>query len=460
MRRPDPKALASLLLLLAVPLFAAEQWMGVYLGTAKIGYGYLSVEEVDGRVRVFETLSMGLKMLGQDKSLNTVTNATTDPEMTLESFDFELKTGDQVLSFDGSVEDGVLIVRGGQPGSDAKRFPLTHPLYLGATLEAAAVLNRLPEGSIQVFDPSTLSMEVASLTHRGREPLEHGGETLMAYVYGMDYLGTMSLSWVHGDRLLRQESPMDIVTVEEPMEVATRSGAAVDLLRFFSVQPKGLESHPRDLRWLRMRLRDVDPSLLDLSLASQSILSLFEDGAEIVVESGSSEPPRGITPIPDSVLPYLDPTEGIQCDDPEISALARSIAGDEGGTGPRVRKILEWVYHTLEKRPTVTLPSALDVLRLGYGDCNEHSILFAALARAAGIPSDVTVGLVYHNGAYYYHAWNVIWFENRWEFVDPIQNQFPVPPDHILLKRGGLAKQAQIVPVVGRIEIDVLEYED
>ena len=54
----------------------------------------------------------------------------------------------------------------------------------------------------------------------------------------------------------------------------------------------------------------------------------------------------------------------------------------------------------------------------GAGDCNEHTVLFVALARALGLPARTAVGLVYLDGSFYYHAWPEVWL-GEWVAVDP-----------------------------------------
>jgi transglutaminase-like putative cysteine protease len=70
------------------------------------------------------------------------------------------------------------------------------------------------------------------------------------------------------------------------------------------------------------------------------------------------------------------------------------------------------------------VPVAAEVLRRMSGDCNEHTALYVALARAAGIPSRVALGLVYEDGFFCYHAWPEI-YAGRWIAVDPTLGQFP-----------------------------------
>ena len=99
------------------------------------------------------------------------------------------------------------------------------------------------------------------------------------------------------------------------------------------------------------------------------------------------------------------------------------------------------------------------MLRTKVGDCNEHTALFVAMARAAGIPARIAVGLVSVRSAFYYHAWPEVYLDEGkgrglWLPVDPTLNQFPADATHLRLARGGLDKQAAILPLIGRREDD------
>ena len=130
----------------------------------------------------------------------------------------------------------------------------------------------------------------------------------------------------------------------------------------------------------------------------------------------------------------------------------------------RAERLTRHVNAILEKKPTVSLPSALEVLRTRVGDCNEHTALYVALARALGIPARIAVGLVSVRGAFYYHAWPEVYLtegngRGMWLPVDPTLNQFPADGTHLRLARGGLDKQAAILPLLGRLKITILDLE-
>ena len=46
-----------------------------------------------------------------------------------------------------------------------------------------------------------------------------------------------------------------------------------------------------------------------------------------------------------------------------------------------------------------------------------------------------------------------------WLPVDPTLNQFPADATHLRLARGGLDKQAAILPLIGRLKMTVLDLE-
>jgi transglutaminase-like putative cysteine protease len=104
------------------------------------------------------------------------------------------------------------------------------------------------------------------------------------------------------------------------------------------------------------------------------------------------------------------------------------------------------------------------VLRTRIGDCNEHTALFVAMSRAIGIPARIAVGVALVRGAFYYHAWPEVYIDEGrtrgfWLPVDPTFNQFPADATHFRLARGGLDKQAAIIPLIGRVKITLVDVE-
>jgi transglutaminase-like putative cysteine protease len=95
------------------------------------------------------------------------------------------------------------------------------------------------------------------------------------------------------------------------------------------------------------------------------------------------------------------------------------------------------------------------VLAERAGDCNEFTTLFVALARASGLPARTVSGLIYLGGRFYYHAWPEVYL-NDWVAVDPTFDQFPADAAHLRIAVGGLARQVELIPRIGRLKLEVL----
>lgn len=89
---------------------------------------------------------------------------------------------------------------------------------------------------------------------------------------------------------------------------------------------------------------------------------------------------------------FLEPAPGIQCDHPEVLALARQIVGGSANDLEAAAKLFTWVRDTVRYNPYVPFDElgdylALATLERGKGYCVQKSALLCALARATGIPA-------------------------------------------------------------------------
>jgi transglutaminase-like putative cysteine protease len=201
-------------------------------------------------------------------------------------------------------------------------------------------------------------------------------------------------------------------------------------------------------------LEALDPA--DLDGAGQSA-----SGGTIEVRDARDLQPG---PAPADLALSLRPEPFLESDAPEIIAEAQKAAGAPAPPRLHAERLVRYVNAILEKKPTVSLPSALEVLKTRIGDCNEHTALYVAMARSLGLPARIAVGLVYLRGAFYYHAWPEVWVEESrgrglWLPVDPTLNQFPADATHVRLTRGGLERQAAILGLVGRARLEITDVE-
>jgi hypothetical protein len=277
----------------------------------------------------------------------------------------------------------------------------------------------------------------------------------------MEFAGITSTSWVTDvGEVVREESGMGLIVVKETRDralaLAVPGDLQKDMLEVAAVAPAGPGriDDPRMIDRLRLRVEGLTAAGPDLQGAGQSVAGDVFD-----IRDMTTAPPGPGDP---EAARSLGPEPFIESDAPEILAEAKKGVADVVGPRNQAERLVRHVNSILEKKPTVSLPSALEVLRTRVGDCNEHTALYVAMARALGIPSRIAVGLVYLHGAFYYHAWPEVYLEGPpgrglWLPVDPTLNEFPADATHVRLARGGLDKQAAILPLIGRIRMSILE---
>ena len=113
------------------------------------------------------------------------------------------------------------------------------------------------------------------------------------------------------------------------------------------------------------------------------------------------------------------------------------------------------LYLTINKMPVSQLLASMDVFETHAGESNEHTVMFASFARAAGLPTRMVGGLIYLKGYFYYHTWPEVWLK-QWVPVDPTMGQFPADVTHIRLMEGDIDKLASLGEIIGKIKIDIM----
>ena len=460
-------------------------WRGVYYRGEKIGF---TVSQTVARGDGFDLEEDGrlqMSLLGATTAATIRTTAHVDRNFALRAFEFSLDPGTGPIEVTGTV-DGV-------DGDPQRVAPRTDKVAMHLTVKTASgtrtedrLLDELPALSLNlsrrlangglvagarhrwtVFDPATLRNAPVVVDVGKRELVGDSGRPVPAFRVEMQFAGLRTTSWVTdtGD-VVREDSPLGLVTVRETAEraraMAVPDTVQRDMYDAAAVVPAGREriDEPRDVRRLRVRLDGADLSSADLNGGSQTFTRSPTTATIETVD------PRTLTPREGdpAAASYLGPETFIESDDPAIVAEARQAVGDLSGRRAQAERLTRFVNGLLEKKPTVSIPSAREVLRTRVGDCNEHTALFVAMARAVGIPARIAVGLVFVRGAFYYHAWPEVYLEESrgrglWLPVDPTLNQFPADATHLRLARGGLDKQTAILPLIGRLKMTVLDVD-
>jgi transglutaminase-like putative cysteine protease len=155
-----------------------------------------------------------------------------------------------------------------------------------------------------------------------------------------------------------------------------------------------------------------------LTSPNQKLLRSEGNVAEVLV----SRHPLGETQISEEERrTFLKPDRYIQSNHPSIRAVADSISAATGKSGfALAREIARWVNgYIAEKGFGQGFASALDVMDARNGDCTEHSVLLAAVLRAAGLPARLAAGLAYGGGVLVGHMWTEVYVDH-WRTLDAL----------------------------------------
>jgi transglutaminase-like putative cysteine protease len=200
------------------------------------------------------------------------------------------------------------------------------------------------------------------------------------------------------------------------------------------------------------------------------VRSIDAHTAEITV---SAIRPGDLNTIPqnDSSSPTdadRQPNNMIQSDDPTVVAEGKQAAGTETDPWQMVLALERYVHQVITKKDySQTFATAAEVAKSHEGDCTEHAVFLAALARARGIPARAAIGLVYMEGyqAFGYHMWTEVYVDGWWVSVDATLALGGIGAAHLMITETDLTEGTgysaflPVAQVVGRLHIDVLEVQ-
>lgn len=176
----------------------------------------------------------------------------------------------------------------------------------------------------------------------------------------------------------------------------------------------------------------------------------------------------GVRPPDGGFAEYLEGNVLLQKDDPDVRGAALdAVEGGEGDPWSKAVRIERKVFELVSDRGFGSaFASAAEVVDSSSGDCSEHAILAAAMARAAGVPSRLATGVVHFRGGFAYHMWVEVWAGDGWYALDPTQGLGSVDATHIRLGGSSLAGgrvgelSLPVLRTVNRLGIDVVEYTE
>ena len=459
-------------LLAAQPLdvskLVGEDWYGLYLNGQKSGFAMNSVAvDKDGTISVIEDARFKLKMNNVPQDLRTYSKRDYSPEGTLLRFNQQVQDMTGQSEFTGVVDaQGLKVVSKVGGTTKEERLPIPKETLRDALKQSllanptAKVGDKIAYTYFEPMVPGEIEgrSEIVGLETR---VLEGAPTKVFKIQTHLEFMSLDTVSYVTEHGTLLEDITAGMITMRlEPKEAAQDVNYVNDVLVSNAAYIDKPIKDPRGRKSLRLVVKGPLTSA-----------HLFNDERQFLTQKGDAFdftaraiPMNGFTPVKipitePSVAEWQKPTRFVQSDDQRLIDKAHEIIGEEKDAKKISDLLCAWVNQNVRTTFSARLTNALEVFNSLEGDCTEHSILFIGLARAAGLPAREVAGLIYTDidkPGFYFHQWAKVWI-GKWIDVDPTFDQPLADVTHIKLGEGDLFQQAQLIPIIGRIQVEVVD---
>jgi hypothetical protein len=459
----------------------------------QIGFASTTIDTVADGIDVVDYFVADLPLGGAVRRASARSVVKLSRGLALRTFDVQVESQYAPMRIGGRTEgDSSVVFMLDVPGqkADSQHIAVKGPIFLPTLVPIAVALGETPkvgkQYALPMFNPTTLSAGttrlsitaeslftlVDSATFNPAKQLWESAltDTVRAWKIQPEASAGGFSGWVDAQgRVVESTQPGGITLKRMAYEIAFENwraataksrpngGRAQDNILDATAVSAGVDLSKSKRTRLTVKLSGTDFRGFDLDGGRQKF-----HGDTLVI---SRESPAGLVPswsllandpaIKKKFAAELAPEPLLQSNDLQMVQTAIRIAGPDRDVRVIAEKINTWVFTNLKKEITVSVPNALEVLRTRKGDCNEHTQLYTALARGLGIPTRIASGLAFVNGKFYYHEWPEVYI-NDWVAVDPTFGQFPADASHLRFVIGGLAKQTELLRLMGTLKISVL----
>ena len=328
--------------------------------------------------------------------------------------------------------------------------------------------------AVTVF-PELQSCAELTLTLGEKESVEIDGERrqLFRRTTAMNLLpGQDQSEWVDESGVV-QRGEFEIMGLKFALVLSsgkstpTPTGSAPEVLLSTAIKPDRPLPAGNSIVY-RFSLKENTFDALDLGNAftasGHKILETPGPSVRVVRISRASPGKTVSLPVParPELEAFLQPSSIVQSDHESIRTAAADACEGVTDAFDAARRLEQWVHdHIQEKNLETPFASALEAFESASGDCTEHGVLLAALARSGGIPARLVTGLVYHEGKFIGHLWTEV-FIDRWIALDATRGHGFVGPDHIALATSSLSEAAfgdvvlQLARILGNLDIQIV----
>lgn len=455
-------ALAAIPKLAAPPL--GERWFSISMDGERVGFGHLTITPSGDGYRLDTEGSVKLRVMGSSREVSSKETYLIGRDLSLRSFAAESLIDGSPLELKGEVMEKGVRVEVTSGGSKKERtLKAKGKVYPGAVLNIYPLMQGTAKGKqyrIPILDAESVKVKEIKVEVLGEVELPDGspGVHLKNNLYSI----VDNDIWVDLKGNTVRESVRDDLVVTEGEDEATARAKLADaalakrdaVLDFSLVKVEPPIERPAELKKLSVELSGIPATQVILQGRGQQGTRL-PDG---VVLFTMPNPDYKLQPTEAPTSADLQPDTRIPSDSPEIIALKNEIVGKEKAPATVARLLAGWVAREIKGAVTDS-QSPLETLKNRSGNCQSHARLYAALARAAGIPTRFVSGLVYAEGqGFLYHSWAESYLDGGWTPLDPTFGEFPANLTHIKFFEGDAPDDmAPLAGMIGKVQAQVIE---
>ncbi len=425
--------------------FASEEsWFVIEQEGKTIGFGYETFHETDEAYHYRSDLTMQMSVMElEEVSIQQAMEFVTDKNHYAKSLEHVINMGGTVTHSKTVFDDEITITTiTGDGREHVKTIDHNEPIYFSSSflhhifeskeIEIGRKYTALAWDAIDE-KPEDLTLHIKDFT-----TYEYEGEDIPVYL--------VEFIWTYSEEMLVSADmiaywgyePMLGITYRkvEQENIPELDYMAADIL----IVPGNVHiTHPYRSTESTIKVFWNNAELDDFN---------FEDNRQILKAHSKTEEKHEATikvikdernfegkitlPIEDDAFSqYLSDTQYITASSPKIKQIIEEILDENEDGWSAVQKINEWVFNYIQPALIPETLTTEEILEKRTGKCVEYSVLFASLARAAGLPTRLAFGERYEGTIWIGHMWNEVWL-GEWIAIDASHNQ--VTPDALLLK--------------------------
>jgi len=456
-------------LILGIAAFAPAEttYLGLYMQGSKIGYSSYDTADatVDGvaATRSDSTTVMSTNLLGTSLQMRIDSTTWTVPGGRPLRMKFDVSSAGRTQKLNAVFRDKDVAIDIDNSGNTSKTvLPLPKDGAITDDPLNIVMADKLAVGatrSFWVLDPLTVSFIKTDVKVSGKTKVKVGTDTVDAnLVQVIDPRATMQVFLSDKGDLIKVDSGIGIEMRPVSKEVALgrteTMAVAPDIAEITKIRPSRPISNPRNVTDLTIRVSNKDLSRIPSD--DHQTKTKEGDAWKLVVHPAVMTPGATIKAAATQKPEWLKPSLNIPAAAPRFKSLASEIVSGKKDVRSAARAVHDYVHRIMRPDAGIgVLRDANEVLDSKVGVCRDYAILTTTLLRAAGMPARLASGMVYADGAFYYHAWAEVWDSKHWVGVDSTLPEERLSAVHVKLGDGNV-DTAFAFSFLANAKIDVL----